>query len=262
MKTKLLLLLGLLLIAISVIGVEKKPEAKDSTVKKDTTIKKDELSVLAGELKGIKSTANEIRDSLASYSMFIKDSACTPLQGKDITGFWNWILVFLPAIIFLIVTLALLFALRDFDYREALKENEVTKVVVPNPYYTGQLANAGQSDYPLTMEVTPNVSTAPGSVTAPVVPPLPAAAQANPHCYTLPGEMYRPSISRYIALISSVLIIVMAVCIACFFNYHYIKTACPPELTSLSTVIAALGIGIIPYAANRVSAAVSSKKGE
>lgn len=240
MKTKLLLLLGLLLIAISAIAVEKKPEAQDTTVRKDTTVKIDELSVLASELNGLKSTANEIRDSLAAYSMFIKNSACTPVQGKDLTGFWNWVLVFLPAIIFLIVTLSLLFALKDFDYREALKENEVTKVVVPNPYYTGQLANVGQSDYPLTMEVTPNVTTTPGAVTAPGVPPLPAAAQANPHSYTLPGEMYRPSISRYIALISSVLIIIMAVCLACFFNYHYIKTTCPPELTSLSNVSATL----------------------
>jgi hypothetical protein len=70
---------------------------------------------------------------------------------------------------------------------------------------------------------------------------------------------YRPSISRYIAFIASILTLIVALSMSCFFIYHYISTGCPPDLGAVSTILIALGIGVAPYAFNKVSSALKNK---
>lgn len=206
---------------------------------------------------------NEVRDSLKNISAkvsLLPKSTCKYDQPNEPEG-GEWFLIFLPAIIFALVGSVFALAVKGFSFVEALKENELTKITVPNPFYKGVVVAPGSAEVPLTMEVTPNVSYKPAILANP--PAVPPAVAIQPEYEIKDADKsYRPSISRYIALISSLLIIIIAVCMSCFFIYHYIRTGCPPELGALTTVILALGIGIVPYAANKVSGAISAKSNE
>lgn len=213
-------------------------------IKLDSLIKYTEI--LKASNTAIKSTVDSIAKTKTANCVYTL---------KDHLNCGEWLLVFTPVFVFILFIGLLFFkGLADFDLTEALKENELTKVTVPNPHYTGAPTSAGQTDVPLTMEVTANVSFTP-IIGSPPSGPLRAEYTINDDS----ARSYRPSISRYIAFISSLLIIVIAVCLSSFFIYHYIKTGCPPELGALTTVLVALGIGIVPYAANKVSAAVAGK---
>jgi hypothetical protein len=56
--------------------------------------------------------------------------------------------------------------------------------------------------------------------------------------------------------------LIIALCMACFFIYYYIRTGCAPDLSPLSMILLALGLGVVPYAFNKVSTAIASKKQE
>lgn len=71
---------------------------------------------------------------------------------------------------------------------------------------------------------------------------------------------YRPSISRYIAFITSMVIIILVVCMSSFFIYHYMRTGCPPEFGALTVMLIALGLGVTPYITNKISTAVAKDK--
>jgi len=71
---------------------------------------------------------------------------------------------------------------------------------------------------------------------------------------------YRPSISRYIAFISSLVIILIAVCMSSFFIYHYIRTGCPPEFGALTGMLIVLGLGVTPYITNKITTAATTNK--
>lgn len=84
-----------------------------------------------------------------------------------------------------------------------------------------------------------------------------AAAQSGA-AYSI--NTYRPSISRYIAFISSLVIILIAVCMSSFFIYHYIRTGCPPEFGALTGMLIVLGLGVTPYITNKISTAATTNK--
>ena len=69
----------------------------------------------------------------------------------------------------------------------------------------------------------------------------------------------RASSSRFIALVTSLLTLIIAVCLCSFFIYFYIATGTPPDISKFSSVLLALGIGVVPYAFNKVAAAISNK---
>ncbi|MDB5120276.1 MAG: hypothetical protein JWN56_1494 [Sphingobacteriales bacterium] len=166
-------------------------------------------------------------------------------------------LVLLPIYIFVILIIVVIVASKGFKLAEALKENEISKITIPNPKYTGAPVVAGTAEIPPTIEITSNLTFIPA-----VAPTATSLGSESRYELDQTNLSYRPSISRYIAFVSSLLIIVIAVCVFSFFIYHYIKTGCPPELTSLSTVLIALGVGMVPYAANKVSTAVSSSNNQ
>lgn len=222
------------------------------------------LDILKKDAEILKATSKSVKDTvdaIAKKAMAKPSCIGQSFQPND-WGFWQWALVFLPVFIFIIVIGILVFAgLKDFDIAEALKENELTKVTIPNPFYTGQQAATGQTDVPLTLEITANVKYIPAvPANLALIPPI-LASDARYEINDA-DKIYRPSISRYIALISSLLIIIIAVCLSSFFIYHYLRTGCPPELGALTTVLIALGISIVPYAANKVSTAVAGKSSE
>lgn len=71
---------------------------------------------------------------------------------------------------------------------------------------------------------------------------------------------YRASTSRLIAFISAMLLITVGLASACFFFYFYLVNGVPPDLSRLPAVLIALGIGMAPYAVNKVAAAASKDK--
>lgn len=180
---------------------------------------------------------------------------CGCIQKENEIGVGQWLLVFLPAGIFIFLAWLLFSkALKNFNFSEALKENELTTITIQNPLYQNSADPSKVRDLPPTIQITANVTVA-GTA---------AAASNTDREYKINEQSasYRSSISRYIALISSLMIIIIAIALSSFFIYHYIRTSCPPQLEGLSTVLIALGLGIVPYAANKVSSAISAPKSD
>jgi hypothetical protein len=73
------------------------------------------------------------------------------------------------------------------------------------------------------------------------------------------APIYRASASRLIAFISAMLLFIVGLACACFFLYFYLVNGVPPDLSRLPAILIALGIGMAPYAINKVSSAASSK---
>lgn len=231
----------------------------DSTVKKTELSEKDTETVDSNTIADNAKQPNEAKKTPQGDTDEAITSKCGCISQDNDVGV-AWILIFLPAIIFItiiIVLFRLQNGLKEFELTEALKENELTKVTVLNPHYTGQKVLVGETDVPTTIEITANVIAVQVVTLNPIASPPKSTTQ-----YQIEAgkQTYRPSISRYIAFISSILIIIIAVCISCFFIYNYIKTGCPPELGALTAVLIALGIGIVPYAANKVSGAFAGNK--
>lgn len=202
-------------------------------------------------------------DSLARAFVSVKakaDSAancgCQPKTDGEVKDVGGWVLTFLPALLFLLLLLWLLNSkgLKDFSLKEAMSENAYPSVHVDNPQYSSaNLTNAALAGKENLAEIIPptiekTYMTASHSGVAPNVVTTYAPPPPN------------PSISRYIAFITSVLTLVIVLGVACFYIYHYIRTGCPPELTGISTLLIALGIGVLPYVFNKVAGAIGKSK--
>lgn len=147
----------------------------------------------------------------------------------------EWVLIFSPIWLFLIALFLIRKKLRDFSLRDALTENELPKKTIPNPEYT--------SDKLAALSTNPATS---GVLTTLIPPTIDVTASLDPP----------KSSSRYIAFITSALTWIIVLCLCCFFIYQYMKTNKAPELGGLSSVLLALGVGVVPYAFNKISEAV------
>ena len=272
------------------------PQASGKSITKDAP----KHDILEKQVATLQIQIDSLRDTTGSKNG-IQKLACVPTSRGDISNA-EWLLIFLPVLAFSLAFVLMLYQTRDFSFKAALKENEVSKITVMNPYYSGQVTDAGETDVPLTVEVTPNVTIATAnfkfddSTSSVSGNQLPAdqgrseagavSQESQPNAddisekstsavehkdnlrtrdnmnYKLDAELYPTSISRYIALISSMLIIMISVSISCFFIYHYIKFGCPPKLGALSSVLLALGFGIVPYLANRISSSLKSGRSD
>jgi hypothetical protein len=150
-------------------------------------------------------------------------------------SFIEWVLIFSPIWIFVITLFILRKKLKDFSLKEALTETELPKKTVSNPEYTSDKLN----------ELAKNATIA-GVLSTLIPPTIEVTASME----------YPKSSSRYIALITSALTWIIVLCLSCFFIYQYMKTNKAPELSGLSSVMLALGIGVVPYAFNKISTAV------
>jgi hypothetical protein len=65
------------------------------------------------------------------------------------------------------------------------------------------------------------------------------------------------SVSRLIVFLTGLAALIIGVCLTTFFIYCYFKDSSKTvDLSNLTTVIWGLGIGVIPYGANKVSSAL------
>jgi len=223
-------------------------DPNDSTLLKraDTVLKR--TDTVNRKVDSLILKANTIKDSITAISKKIASSSCQKCKDDPVTGFWQWLLVFLPAIIFLILFIVVLRnGLNKFQLDKALAENDYPRITQINPEY--KAAN-----------ITPLIFPLPG-VNPPA--PMPDIATLYPPTIEVSNTAgAAPSTSRYIAFIASLLTLVVALCMSCFFIYYYIRTGCAPDLSALSAVLIALGIGVAPYAFNKISAAIAAKKEE
>ncbi|MCW3093367.1 MAG: hypothetical protein JWP81_4436 [Ferruginibacter sp.] len=200
----------------------------DSARKADSTHKAD--SIRRAEAMAKTAALNNLakKDSIPDKAC----NCCKPHE-KTAPNFGEWLLIAVPVVIFLIIFYSIGKA-EGFKFNDALTESDQTQQTKQNPQYT--IENLKE------LKDTPNLSI--------VLPPT---------IQVTPGEAtYRPSISRYIAFITSLFALIIALSMSSFFIYHYISTGCPPDLGALSTILIALGVGMVPYAFNKVSTAIKS----
>ena len=176
----------------------------------------------------------------AKNSAFAKNCDCIPKPVELDKDWGKWFLVLTPLLLFFIVFQIVLRQANGFDLKGALTENETEKKTVINGQYTA--ANLSQ------LQTISNLSVL-LPATIEVSDPAPPAV-----------SIYRPSISRYIAFITSLVTIILVVCMSSFFIYHYIRTGCPPDFGALTMVLIALGLGVTPYITNRISTAATANK--
>lgn len=156
----------------------------------------------------------------------------------------SWWLVYTPVILFLLILIYLLLNLQKFDLKEALTENEYVKKTIANPEYKAA-----------------NIITLAGTIASATVdsilPPTIEITDIPPTGLPTPG---RASSSRFIALVTSLLTLIIAVSLCSFFIYFYIVTGSAPDIGKFSSVLITLGIGVVPYAFNKIAAAISNNK--
>ncbi len=151
------------------------------------------------------------------------------IEDKEVSVM-EWLLVFSPMLIFLIISISLRNILKGFGLRDALQDNEQSKKTILNPEYTSANLQALVTNPAMTALLTPTIQISDG--------------------------VYPKSSSRYIALITSTVTWAISLCLTSYFIYAYIKTGKAPELNKLTDIVLTLGIGVVPYVFNKVSEAV------
>jgi hypothetical protein len=159
---------------------------------------------------------------------------CYPWCGKNVTGA-DWVLVCAPIALFILSILVINGRTKEFKLQDALTENQYPKITQQNPMYTNENLDKVQASPALVQLLTPTIDVSDIS------------------------KGFPKSSSRYLALISSTLTLIIAACLSSTFIYLYISSGKQPEFNNLGDILLALGIGITPYAVNKISAAVSSK---
>lgn len=173
-------------------------------------------------------------DSLKSESRANFQSAKEKMVYK--LGAMEWILVLSPFFLFLIMLLLLKKKLTSFDLNQALSEAELPKTTIANPAYSANNI----------LQILNNPIAAPLAVS--LLPPT-IEITSNQMIYT-------KSSSRYIAFITSVLTWMIALCLSSFYMYQFLKTNVAPDFNGFSSILLSLGIGVVPYAFNKISSAV------
>lgn len=197
---------------------------------------KDQGKKIDGLTQNVKTIKVDV-DSAKAYITVQKENATksTTACGSCEIGIKQWVLIFSPIWMFIIALFIIRKKLKDFSLKEALAESELPKKTIPNPEYTALNIN-GLADKAAISGILPSL-----------IPPT---------IVVTASDEYPKSSSRYIAFITSALTWIIILCLACFFIYQYMKTGKAPELGGLSSVMLALGIGVVPYAFNKMSEAV------
>jgi hypothetical protein len=152
-------------------------------------------------------------------------------NGKDVEGA-DWGLVWSPVILFIIGVGVINYRAKDFKLQDALAENTYPLVTEQNPVYT-----------------VAAITALPAGAT-----PIPPTITVNKTDAGLPK-----SSSRYLALITTSLTLIIAACLTSCYIFIYLSSGMQPEFNHLGDVLLALGIGVTPYAFNKVATAVNNK---
>lgn len=154
------------------------------------------------------------------------------------------IISFAPLFLYLLILITIFWKLQRENYKigDSLKENQTVDISIDNPAYkppTQQQAVVQDG----------------AAVVPPVVPAVvPAANPTTPFV----GKTVQPqSMSRLLAFISGVITLGLASCFSSFWLYRYFECDKSTDLTDITYVLLTLGLGLVPYAVNKISTAAS-----
>jgi hypothetical protein len=164
---------------------------------------------------------------------------------------WGWILVLSPIILFLYLLGMFRKGLKTFDVNGALSENTSENITEVNQKYK-------DADFKDMLTSAGGANAANMANLATLFPPTLQVTAKDAQGNLL--KDFRPSTSRLIAFISGILLLAIAFGMSCFYIYFYLRTNNPPDLANLSGVLVALGLGMAPYAFNKISDAVNTNK--
>ena len=143
-------------------------------------------------------------------------------------------LAYLPVILFVLVLIIIFWKLNKESYKigDALKENTTIEISEDNPALAEKPkpATTGAND----------VSPQPTDTTTATTPFVPKTIQPK-------------SSSRLIAFISGLVSVGIATSLCSFWMYTYFNGDKNVDLSHLTNVLLSLGIGVIPYAVNKIS---------
>lgn len=175
-------------------------------------------------------------------------TATSPCINCGISNPEQWI-AFSPILLFVLLIIIIFWKLNKEEYKigDALKENITIEVSEDNPAIA-------EKPKPASTGVPEPV---PVPVPAPVPVPVPVPTQPIANTVTatpfVPRTIQPKSTSRLIAFISGIVSVGIASSLCSFWMYNYFKGYQNIDLTHLSNVLLALGIGVIPYAVNKIS---------
>lgn len=156
-----------------------------------------------------------------------------PCGNCNINSPEQW-LAFTPILLFALIIIIIFWKLNKEGYKigDALKENITIEVSEDNPAIAEKPkpASTGVQDATVSTQETTEQK-------APFVP----------------RTIQPKSTSRMIAFISGMVSIGIASSLCSFWMYNYFNGCKSVDLSHLSNVLLALGIGVIPYAVNKVS---------
>ncbi|WP_333600269.1 hypothetical protein [Flavobacterium sp.] len=154
------------------------------------------------------------------------------------------IISFAPLFLYVVLLIVIFWKLQLEKYKigDSLRENQTIDVSIDNPAYTPPPANP-----------VPPVQNG-GAPIPPAVPPLPPANPATPFV----GKTIQPqSMSRLLAFISGIMTLGLASSFSSFWLYRYFECGIGTDLSQITNVLLALGLGLLPYAVNKISTAAS-----
>jgi hypothetical protein len=164
---------------------------------------------------------------LLSFMTFAQEKATPKIT---ILGGYELFITLAPIGLFIITTLFIFLKLKKEGYNigDALKENETVAVTTALPQDPKVIAAAIEAGNPTPAPTTP--------VTENIQP---------------------KSSSRLIAFISGLVSIGLASVFCSFWIYRYFQTGKPTDLSEITNVLLSLGVGVVPYAFNKISKALA-----
>lgn len=214
---KLLLFLALVFI------ISSRTYAVEISLSTDTTISKAKVAAMENTIQNLKSSIG----TLASTNAKAEIGKSKPID----LGFLQWLIIWMPVLLFLLLFLYLLTRLRKegFLLADALSSCLPIEVANVNPVVNGII-----------------------TISAPAVP---ANSSTSPDPKNM---MLLRSSSRLIAFMSGLTAIVISVTLMTFYFYDVLSGTNTSQTTYLDSVwkiIAGLGIGVLPYGFNMIKEA-------
>lgn len=150
-----------------------------------------------------------------------------------------------PIVLFILLIILIFWKLQLEEYKigDSLKENQTIDISIPNPEYVA----------PTPIPQAKPVQNGENPITA----TQPAAPAAVPSTNTQPpfvGKTIQPqSASRLLAFISGIITLALSSCLSSFWLFRYFGYGEGPDLNGLTYVLLSLGLGIVPYAVNKIT---------
>lgn len=169
-------------------------------------------------------------DTSYEHGLFIIDNGRSIYYPRKL-DIWQYVLVFLPVLLFGFILYYVLAKLVRENYKLSEMLSDESTVEVENPLLTAWLKEGKPlADFPKD---------------------IPTRVKET---------VWPRSTSRLAAFLSSLMAVTVGACATSYYFYVLIKTGQAPNLSSLFDILLGLGVGVVPYAVNKLSSAVSGSK--